>query len=214
MKNRGIAPLLLAAMWGFALAAYSRLPESIPIHWDLHGEVNGWGGRGAAFLVPAIATGVALLMVVLPGIDPRRDNVEKSRDEMWRFVNVMLLFMAWVEAIALGAALGWRVDMQRAVLGGVGVLLMVLGNYLPRIRSNWFFGIRTPWTLTSERVWRETHRVGGRAFVAAGVVVALAMFAPASIAEVVVVAAVGAAVVVPTAYSYLAWRREAAGRPG
>jgi uncharacterized membrane protein len=213
MKRRWAAPLLLAAMWAFALAVYPRMPERIPTHWNLHGEADGWGGRAAAFLLPAIATAVAALMVfVLPRIDPRRANWEKFRDELWVVVNVILLFMAWIEAVTLAAALGWEVDTGRAVLGGAGVLLVVIGNYLPRIRSNWFFGIRTPWTLTSERVWRETHRVGGRAFVAAGVVMVAASLAPAPFADAVSMAAVAAAVVVPVAYSYLAWRREAAGR--
>ncbi|HEV7588016.1 MAG TPA: SdpI family protein [Longimicrobium sp.] len=214
MKRRWAAPLLLAAMWAFALAVYPRLSARIPTHWNLHGQVDGWGGRSAVFLLPAIATAVALLMIVLPRIDPRRANVEKSRDELWRFVNVLLLFMAWMEAVMLAATLGWRVDMTRAALGGTGVLLVVIGNYLPRIRSNWFFGIRTPWTLSSERVWRETHRVGGRTLVAAGVVMALAMFAPAPLAEVVIIPVILVAVVVPVAYSYLAWRREAAGGAG
>jgi uncharacterized membrane protein len=213
MKKRWAAPLLLAAMWAFALAVYPRMPERIPTHWNLHGEADGWGGRAAAFLLPAIATALAGLMVfVLPRIDPRRANWEKFREELWVVVNVILLFMAWIEAVTLGSALGWRIDTGRAVLGGVGVLLVVIGNYLPRIRSNWFFGIRTPWTLTSERVWRETHRVGGRAFVAAGVVMTLASLAPAPFADAVSMAAVAAAVLVPVAYSYLAWRREAAGR--
>ena len=213
MKNRWAAPLLLAAMWAFALAVYPRLPARIPIHWNLHGEVDRWGGRGGAFLLPAIATALAGLMVfVLPRIDPRRANWEKFSDELRIVVNVILLFMAWIEAVTLGAALGWEVDTGRAVLGGAGVLLVVIGNYLPRIRSNFFFGIRTPWTLTSERVWRETHRVGGRAFVAAGVVMVLASLAPAPFADVAAMTAVATAVVVPIAYSYLAWRREAAGR--
>jgi uncharacterized membrane protein len=215
MKSRWIAPLLLAAMWGFALAACARLPERIPIHWDLHGQANGWGGRGAAFLLPAIATALAaLITLVLPRIDPRRANWEKFGDELRRIVNVLLLFMAWIEGVSLGAALGWRVNTGRAVLGGVGVLLVVIGNYLPRIRSNWFVGIRTPWTLSSERVWRETHRVGGRAFVAAGVVMVVATFVPPPFGDGVAIAAIAVAAVVPVAYSYLAWRREASGRAG
>jgi uncharacterized membrane protein len=213
MMKRWTAPLLLAAMWAFALAVYPRMPARIPVHWNLHGEVDRWGGRGAAFLLPAISTALAGLMVfVLPRIDPRRANWEKFREELWVVVNVILLFMAWTEAVTLGAALGWRIDTGRAVLGGVGALLVMIGNYLPRIRSNFFFGIRTPWTLTSERVWRETHRVGGRAFVAAGVVMVVASLVPEPFADVATMAAIAAAVVVPIAYSYLAWRREAAGR--
>ena len=214
MKHRWTAPLLIAAMWAFALAVYPRLPARIPTHWDLRGHANGWGGPGAAFLFPAIGTGLWLLMLVLPRIDPRRANWEKFRDEVRVLVNVMVLFAAWIEAVVLGVGLGWEVDTGRAVLGGVGVLLAVIGNYLPRIRSNWFIGIRTPWTLSSERVWRDTHRIGGRAFVAGGVAMVLAGFLPGLFAEGAAVAAVMLASLVPVVYSYVAWRREAAGRAG
>lgn len=214
MKRRWIAPLLIAAMWAFALAAYTRLPARIPTHWNLHGEVDGWSGRGAAFLFPAIALGIALLMEVLPRIDPRRGNWEKFADETAVIVNVLVLFMAWMEAVTLGAAVGWDVDVGRAVLVGVGGLFAVMGNYLPRIRSNWFLGIRTPWTLASDRVWRETHRLAGRTFVAGGVAMAIAGFAASPAATELALAAAGVAAAVPVVYSYLAWRREAAGRAG
>jgi uncharacterized membrane protein len=211
MKKRWPALLVIAAMWAFALAVYPRLPDRIPTHWNVHGQVDGWGGRGAAFLFPVIALGFALLMEVLPRIDPRRANWAKFGDEVRLTVNVMALFTAWIQGFTLGAALGWNVDANRAVLCGVGALFAVIGNYLPRIRSNWFFGIRTPWTLASERVWRETHRLGGRTFVAGGVVMVLAGFVPSPLATVLATVAVGIAAAVPVVYSYLAWRREAAG---
>lgn len=212
MRNRWIAPLLIAAMWAFALAVYPRLPDRVPTHWNLKGEIDGWGGPGSAFLFPAIASGLAVLLLVLPRVDPRRANWEKFRDEVRLLLTVLVLFTAWVEAVVLGGALGWNIDTTRAVLGAVGVLLAIIGNYLPRIRSNWFFGIRTPWTLSSERVWRETHRVGGRAFVIGGVAMVLAGFIPGILAQVLMVVAILATSAIPIVYSYLAWRREAAGR--
>jgi uncharacterized membrane protein len=214
MRSKWAATVLAAAMWIFALAVYPRLPDRIPTHWNLHGVADGWGGRGSAFLFPAIGTGIALLMLVLPRIDPRRANWEKFRDEVWLIVTVLLLFNAWVEVVALGAALGWRLNTSAAVLAGVGALLAVIGNYLPRIRSNWFMGIRTPWTLSSEQVWRDTHRVAGRTFVAGGVGMVLAGFIPGTLAQAVSIAAVVIAPLIPIVYSYRAWRREAAGRAG
>jgi uncharacterized membrane protein len=214
MMKRWATPLLLAAMWAFALAVYPRLPARIPTHWNLHGQVDGWGGRASVFLFPAIATGIVLLVALLPRIDPRRANLERSGDAVRLIAGVTVLVMAWIEGLVLGEALGWGIDAQRGVRGGVGVLLAVIGNYLPRIRSNWFIGIRTPWTLTSERVWRETHRLGGRTFVAAGAVMVLAGFFPSPYADRVAFAAVMVGAAVPVVYSYVAWRREASGRAG
>ena len=109
MNRRWIGPVVIALMVAFALAVYGRLPEQVPTHFDLSGEPDDWMDRlPGAFLLPAIAAGVYLLLFV------------------------------------------------------------GLGNYLPRIRSNWWIGIRTPWTLESEAVWRETHRLAGWTFVGAG----------------------------------------------
>jgi uncharacterized membrane protein len=112
-----------------------------------------------------------------------------------------------------GFTFGWRVNAGRTPMIGIGVLFMVLGNYLPRIRSNWWMGIRTPWTLESETVWRETHRLGGRTFVVSGAVATLASLLlqpPASVF--VTMAALGVGGLVPVVYSYVIWKREHAGR--
>jgi uncharacterized membrane protein len=208
MKNRWTTAALLAALWIGAAAAYPRLPARIPTHWNAHGQPDGWGGPASAFLFPAIATGVALLVHLLPRIDPRRAHWERFGHEVGLIVNIIVLFMGWIEAVSLGAALGWKIDMTRAVLVGMGLFLAALGNYLPRIRSNWWMGIRTPWTLESERVWRETHRVAGRVFVLAGLAVAAGAFLPAPFVPALSIAAIGAAALIPVVYSYIAWRRE------
>jgi uncharacterized membrane protein len=214
MRSRWTAAVALAGMWALALLVYLRAPGRVPTHWNAHGRVDGWGGPAAAFLLPATATGVVLLMEILPRLDPRRANWEKFAGEVRVIVNVLVLFLAWMEVSLLGGwAFGWRLGGGRAPLAGMGVLLMVIGNYLPRIRSNWWMGIRTPWTLSSDRVWRETHRLGGRTFVAAGAVSLLAaLFLPEALGVGVAMSAVLAGSLVPVVFSYVAWRREASGR--
>lgn len=214
MKSRWITAVVLAAMWGFAAVLYPRLPARIPTHWDLHGSPNGWGGPASAFLFPAVATGLAALFAVLPRIDPRRAHWRAFSEEVGVIANVLVLFIGWIEVAALGASIGWHIDFRRSMLAGVGVLLAVIGNYLPRIRSNWWIGIRTPWTLESERVWRDTHRVAGRTFVAGGVVAAAGALLPELLGTAVMVVALLVTSIVPVVYSYLAWRRETAGRAG
>jgi uncharacterized membrane protein len=98
--------------------------------------------------------------------------------------------------------------MQRVVPIGVGVLLIVIGNLLPRARPNWFVGIRTPWTLSSDRVWEKTHRFGGHVFVAGGILIVLAALVTAQWAQVILVAVVTVSVASVLIYSYLEWKRE------
>ena len=213
MRSRWLAPAVTVAMWIFALAVYARLPERLPTHWNAYGEVDGWTDKPlGALMLPLMATGTLLLIRLLRRVDPRSGNIDRFHGEWFLVNNLIILFFALLEVATLGYALGWPVDVGRVVPVGVGLLFVGLGNYLPRIRSNWFMGIRTPWTMDNERVWRATHRVGGRAFVAAGLVMALAALLPAGVRAWVIGAAVAAAVVVPLVYSYVAYRRDLAGR--
>lgn len=214
MKSRWLGPAVTAAMWAFALAVYARLPQRVPSHWNVHGEVDGWMEKPwGPLMMPLMATGALALLWLLRRVDPRARNIERFGDEWLLLVNLTLALFAVLEVVMLGHALGWPVDVDRAVPVAVGLLLVGVGNYLPRIRSNWFMGIRTPWTLDNERVWRATHRVGGRTFVAAGLVMMVSALLPPSARTwaMVAVAALGAGV--PVVYSYVAYRRDAAGRP-
>jgi uncharacterized membrane protein len=209
MKTRWITPLVLAAMWIFAVIAWLRLPARIPIHWGMGGEINGWGPRAFAFAMPAVATLSAwLLLRVLPRVGPRQEQMARFADELSLIVCVIVMFMAWIQAVTLGASLGWRVDVGRASIAGVGLLLMAIGNYFPRLRSNWWIGIRTPWTLESETVWRETHRLGGRTFVLGGALTAAGALLASPWRDLLMAVGIVAAAGIPVVYSYVLWRRE------
>jgi uncharacterized membrane protein len=214
MKSRWLGPAVAAAMWAFAAAAYARLPNRMPSHWDLQGDVDGWIEKPWGVLLhPAIATVMLGVLWVLPRVDPRRENVQRFEGDRILIINLLVLFFAIVQVSTYGYGLGWPVQMDRVILAAVGLLFVGLGNYLPRIRSNWFMGIRTPWTLSSERVWRATHRVGGRTFVGAGLVMALAALLPETPRTWLTGGAIAVAVGLPLAYSYVAYRREMSGRP-
>ena len=208
MKIRWLDIGVIAAMYAFAVAVYSRLPAEVPVHFELSGRADGWAPRfPGAFLCPLFATALVLLLPALIRVDPRRQNFERFGPELRLLITILVLFMAWVEVFSLGSALGWPMDVGAASLVGLGALLAAVGNYLPRIRSNWWVGIRTPWTLENDRVWRETHRVGGRAFVAAGLAMAASALLPEDVRVWVAGAALAVATVVPVAYSYVSWRR-------
>jgi uncharacterized membrane protein len=124
-------------------------------------------------------------------------------------VNSLLTVFLVMHAMILGVALGYGLPLERLIPALVGALFVVLGNALPRARPNWWFGIRTPWTLSNDRVWARTHRVGGYAMTAAGILVVLAAIAlPAPWAFYAFLAAVAPAAAGPVIYSYFAWRKE------
>lgn len=201
--------LVVIAMLVFTAVVFNRLPEQLPTHWDARGVVNGWTSRMfGAWLMPAIATLMAILLPWLPAIDPKRANYEKFRPSYDLVINSVVTMIGVLHVAMLGVALGWPVSMERLTPLMVGAMLIVLGNVMPRARSNWLFGIRTPWTLSNERVWEKTHRLGGFLFVAAGIVMLLAAFLPPKIVMPIMIASVVTAAVVPLVYSYFVWKQE------
>lgn len=201
--------VVLVASLAFGLWAWERLPAEVATHWSLSGEPDGWSSRTTGVLLtPAIGLGLALLLTVFPRIDPRRDSYALHGPTYWTVANASLVFLGAVHAAMIGYNLGWPLRMDMLVGIGAGALFILLGNLMTRMRPNWFMGIRTPWTLSSEQVWRKTHRVGGYGFVAAGVVMATAGLLRSGAFAVIALAAVGAAAVVPIVYSYFAWREE------
>lgn len=203
-------PLLIVAAALIASAVvYPDLPERMPTHWNLDGQVDGWSSRAwGAWMIPLMIALIWALMRGLPSVDPRGSNYVKFAGAFEGIMLSVMLFMLALHGLVLRAALGLPVAMDRVIPVGVGILLIVIGNLLPRARPNWFVGIRTPWTLSSDRVWEKTHRVGGRAFVLGGILIAASTFVGTSWSRWVLIAVVTVCSVFVVAYSYVEWRRE------
>src|SRR5256885_13287333 len=149
-----------------------------------------------------------LLLRFLPRIDPRRENYAKFADTYELLINSIITLVAVMQVALLGTALGWPVSMERVVPTLVGLQFIILGNALPRARPNWWFGIRTPWTLSNDRVWARTHRVGGYLLAAAGVVLMLAAARPSAWLFALGIGAVMVASFGSLIYSYVVWKQE------
>lgn len=211
----GIALNLMA--FAFGLAMLDRLPARVASHWGINGQVNGWMSRGklVAFM-PAMAFVMAVILSVAPRLDPKRRNFPLHAGAYWIVTNAVLALLAVVDVLLIGYNLGWHVNLGMALGVGLGLLFVVLGNLLTRVRPNWIFGIRTPWTLSSDLSWRESHRVGGYGFVIAGLAaMATAFFWPRAVVIVLLVGIAGASLLSVT-WSYFTWKRDpnAQGRDG
>ena len=202
------AALILAAVTA-SIIVYPQLPERMPTHWSASGDVNGWSNRlWGAWLVPVIMALVWVVMRAIPHIDPRRANYAKFAGMYDALVILILFFMLVMHVIVLAAATGTPVKMERNMMPLVGVFIAAIGFLIPRAAPNWFVGIRTPWTLTSDLSWEKTHKLGGPLFTAFGVLMIVAgFFAPEQAIWVLVTAAV-ALVVFLFAYSYQVWKRD------
>lgn len=200
----------LFALSGWAWSAIEA--DRIPVHWDINGQADGYGGKFEGLMVlPLVAVGLVALFAVIPLIEPRRANLAGS---MRAFVLVwlaLLAFLVLMHVAILFAAFGHDVDMATVVAGGLGLVFAVIGAVLGSVRSNFMFGVRTPWTLSSERSWRQTHRLAGRLFVGTGLATvaagAIGVFADVRwLPLTVLLAGSLVAALASVVYSYLVWR--------
>lgn len=204
-------PVLLVALTiALGIYAYPRLPDRVPAHWNIHGVIDRYTSK-TMFLVPLplFLVGLwGLLGVLLPRIDPWRENYPKFQGTYDLVVNCVLTIVAMADIAVVGGVLGSPIPFDRVMRGVAGVLLVIVGNIMPRARPNFWFGIRTPWTLTNPRVWERTHRFAGYVFVVAGVLAILSAFVGAAIPSRTLGIAGAAAALLMVIYSYFAWRQE------
>ncbi len=204
---------VVAVMLIISAVAWVQLPPDaqVPVHWGPDGQPDGYADKTVGLLLLPVITGlVAALMAIIPSIEPRRANLERSwKPYLATWIGVVLL-MAGLHVLAVAAALGSTLDMTRIVFIGAGVLFLVIGNFLPKARQNFLMGVRTPWTLTSERSWTATHRLGGRLFVLLGLVmIGLGVVGVGGMALVAtMLAGVIGLVVVLFVYSYVVWKAD------
>src|SRR5262249_30159862 len=185
---------------------YPRLPERVPTHWGLDGQPDKYTDKPwGPVVLPLVMAGLYLVLSVLPAISPRGYRMEKFKQAFDVIRAAILGFLFLVMVFADLAALGASIPVHRFILAAVGLLLVVLGNYMGKVTKNFFVGIRTPWTLASDEVWLRTPRVGGKLFVAAGLL--LIVGALAGLGLVPGIVAIAIASLVPVIYSYVLYRR-------
>src|SRR2546427_7253932 len=199
--------LLLALMFLIAAITWVHAPDRVPTHWGANGEVNGYGGKfEGILLVPLVAVVIYLLFLLLPKIDPARENYARFAGAYPTLRFTVLLFLTLVSFVVHLAIRGHRVPIETLIPVFVGGMFLVLGGVLRRVHPNWFVGIRTPWTLSSKRAWTKTHQVGGWVFSAGGVLLIVAGILHSSTAMIAMIVLVGAGMLGTVVYSYIVWR--------
>ncbi len=204
--------VVVALMFLLSLIAWQQIPTGalVPTHWGINGQADQYGSKTVGLLMMPIVTSlIVLLFRVIPRIEPRKANLaasQKAYQVLWVF---MVLFFAGMHLSLLLSTLGYAIDVMRFVLLMVGMLFLVIGNYSGKIQSNYMFGVRTPWTLASDRAWYKTHRLAGKLFFALGIlfIVLPFVFDPAS----VLIYGLGLMLIGVVAiffYSYTVWKND------
>jgi uncharacterized membrane protein len=197
--------LIIAAAVITTVLLYPHLPAHIATHWGLNGQPNGFSPKGALWVLgPGILVLILVLGAVTPWLSPRRFGVDNFRSTYNFIMLAVFLMMAYCYGIILWAAAGLHIDIARFVIGAACLLIAAIGNVLSKVRRNFFIGVRTPWTLSNERVWYATHRFAGKCFVVAGLLGLAMALAGAQIGPIVVILAGALA---PVIYSLVFYKQ-------
>jgi immunity protein, SdpI family len=202
--------LIIAAQILISAATYPFLPPMVPSHFDASGNVNGYLPKLVnAILIPGISIVLFLVLRFITQIGPNLGYQNQRRANM-QVVNLImvgiLLFMLVIQLLTTAYALGAHVDISFVVCLALSVLFMFLGNYLGKLRRNFWAGIRTPWTLASDIVWERTHRLGGWLFVLVGFIGLITSFFP-PLRLIGLLIPVIVVILILVVYSYIAYRR-------
>ena len=186
---------------------YPSMPELMASHWDANDQVNGYMPKAVAlFLMPFISAILIGFFLILPKIDPLGKNIKKFKNYFDLFILFLTLFLFYMHLITILWNLGFDIKISRAISPALGMLFYFMGILIENSKRNWFIGIRTPWTLSSDRVWDRTNRICGKLMKAAGVLAFVGILFPNSL-FVFVFAPIVAFAVFSVVYSYLAFKR-------
>lgn len=206
-----IAALLTLAAWALAAWLYTSLPQRVPIHWNMEGKVDGWGDKSwATFLMPTTMTGMLVLFFFLPSLSPKHFEVDSFRSTylyimvlvtgLFAYMNGVILLATWQEVREAPKFM----DIGRALIGGIFLFFAFLGNVMGKVRKNFYIGIRVPWTLASDRVWNDTHRLAAWLMVAVGVIGFLLVLA--GVSPIVALGLLIGSMLIPAVYSFIHYK--------
>ena len=198
-----VCNILLAAI------CYPSLPEKIAMNWSIDGTAS-YSNKAELFAMCGMAVFFAFLFDFLPKIDPRKKNYEKFGSYYDGFCVFMQVFLLLMTGMVLNEAYRpGTLSVPVICMLAVGILFLFIGNMLPKVKSNFYMGIKTPWALSSDEVWRKTHRLGGKCFFICGLLTIICAFLPnQKISFWIMMISVFVICLIPTIMSYVWWKKE------
>jgi uncharacterized membrane protein len=187
---------------------YPQMPDKIASHWNAQGEVDGYMSKfWGVFLLPIIVAAITTLFIAIPRIDPLKQNIKKFIKYYDGFIIIFLLFMLFIEIFMLLWNSGTKLNINRIIPFAVGLLFIYAGILIENAKQNWFVGIRTPWTLSSETVWNKTHKLGSKLFIIAGIISMIGVFFGNLAFYFIIIPIIGVSIYT-IAYSYFEYQKE------
>ena len=201
---------MIATATIIGLLLWNQLPNQMASHWNVNDQVDGFTSKfTGVFMLPLITLGMLLLFLVIPSIDPLKANIAQFRGAFNLFIVLMVAFMMYLYGLTLAWNLGFtNFRMSGAMLPAIGLLFVFIGFIMRQAKRNFFIGIRTPWTLSSDLVWNETHRIGAILFMISGALAFIGGFFGGTTAFWLMFAPIIGSTLFLLVYSYMLYRRE------
>jgi uncharacterized membrane protein len=211
MKLKKEIPLIVIVLLPFIYLAYvwNQLPEKVPMHWNIKGEIDRYGEKTELLLIPFLLPFlVYIIFLVIPKIDPK-NKLNKMGNKLQTLKVLMTTFMSVLALFIIYSAKNQSFANSNYIVLLIGVLYIILGNYFKTIKANYFIGIRTPWTLENETVWKETHKLAGKMWFIGGIIVVLSsLILDEQPNFTLFLIITGIISIIPIVYSYIIFKNE------
>ena len=210
MKLKREIPLIAIVLLPFIYLAYiwNELPEKVPMHWNIKGEIDRFGNKTELLLIPIfLPLLVYLIFLIVPKIDPK-NKISKMGNKYQHIKILLTTFMSILALFIIYTAKNQSFANPNYIVLFIGILYIILGNYFKTIKANYFIGIRTPWTLENETVWKETHKLGGKMWFVGGIIVVTSsLILEKQLNFILFMIITGIIIIVPITYSYFKFKK-------
>ena len=204
-------PLFLVILLPFIYLGYlwPQLPDKVPLHWNINGEINRYGNKAELIIIPILLPLLTyVIFLLVPKIDPK-NKLNKMGNKLQSLKVLLTIFMSALALFILYSVKNQSLANPNYTILGIGVLFIILGNYFKTIQPNYFIGIKTPWTLENETIWKETHRMAGKLWFVGGLIVVVASLVLDNKSNLTLFLIVtGIITVIPIIYSYILFKKE------
>lgn len=213
MKNlvrESILWAFIALPYVYLATIWNKLPDRVPMHFNIEGTADAWSGKATLLFLPgALGVGIYLLMLVIPLLDPKK-KIRQMGDKYYAFRFMLTFFFSLLSMYILYVTNEGSLENPNVLVALIGALFAMLGNYFPTVRPNYFIGIRTPWTLENEGVWKKTHRIAGRLWVVGGLLIVILSFVVQDNTALALIfgSILFIMVIIPVVFSYLDFKKE------
>ncbi len=203
-------PLLLVVLIPFVYLAYiwSSLPDTVPLHWNYKGEIDDWGNKSSLIFITFLLSGLTyILFTVIPFIDPKK-RIQTMGNKYHNLKFLMVLFMSALAVFIIYSAKEQSITNPSFIYLAIGLLFMLLGNYMKIIKANYFIGIRTPWTLEYESIWKSTHKLASKIWFVGGLAIVISSLTTnKDFNGIFFISVITLLAIIPVVYSYMEYRK-------